>query len=353
MNRKTYSGLQLLIVVITLMLPVCVTRAGNTTRLTMEEFMIPGADPGVKLYVRNKHRADLKHFTPNDVVLFVHGATFPSETSFDLELDGLSWMDYLAQHGYDTYLVDIRGYGKSSRPSEMNDPAEFNPPIVRTNTAARDFGAAVDFILKRRQIAKLNIIGWSWGTAITALYTSQHNAKIERLVLLSPVWLRKGIAHKGNTVNAYRIVKAEPAFKFLARGAPPGTKLMPDSWKQVWIHATFASDPVGAKANPPYLRAPNGVNLDREVYWAVGKPVYNPANIHVPALIILGGWDAITPVKTAHALFTKLSNAYPKEFIVLKRGTHGVMMQNNRMELFKDVQRFLDTSQATIEHGNR
>jgi hypothetical protein len=24
-------------------------------------------------------------------------------------LDGLSWMDYIAQQGYDVYLVDVRG----------------------------------------------------------------------------------------------------------------------------------------------------------------------------------------------------------------------------------------------------
>jgi len=293
----------------------------------------------------------MKHVTQNNVVLFVHGATLPSETTFDLELDGLSWMDYLAKHGYDTYLVDIRGYGKSSRPEIMDDPAEFNPPIVRTDTAVRDFGKAVDFILKHRRITKLNTIGWSWGTVITALYATQHNEKINHLVLLSPVWVRKGIAHKGNTVDAYRIVKAEPVVKFLSRGAPPGTQLMPDTWKKAWIRASFATDPVGSKANPKYIRAPNGVNLDREKYWAAGKPMYKPANIRVPTLIILGAWDANTPVKQARTLFTKLINVRNKELIVLKQGTHGVMIQNNRMELFKDVQRFLDKSLSKSEKG--
>src|SRR3954470_23678255 len=84
--------------------------------LAIEEFMIPGADPGVQLYVRNKHPRGASRFSADNIVLFVHGATYPAETAFDLQLDGLSWMDYIASRGYDVYLVDVRGYGKSSRP---------------------------------------------------------------------------------------------------------------------------------------------------------------------------------------------------------------------------------------------
>ena len=39
-----------------------------------------------------------------------------------------------------------------------------NPPIVRGDTAVKDIGAVVDFILKRRNIPRVNLIGWSWGT---------------------------------------------------------------------------------------------------------------------------------------------------------------------------------------------
>ena len=128
----------------------------------MEEFMVPAVDPGIALFVRNKHPQGAKNFPGEKIVLYVHGATYPSETAFDLKLNGLSWMDYIAQHGYDVYLVDVRGYGKSTRPPEMDKPAADNEPIVRTETAVKDVGAAVDFILKRRGVAKINLLGWSW-----------------------------------------------------------------------------------------------------------------------------------------------------------------------------------------------
>ena len=53
---------------------------------------------------------------PDKILLFVHGATYPAETAFDLPIEGVSMMDLIAMRGYDVYLVDVRGYGRSTRP---------------------------------------------------------------------------------------------------------------------------------------------------------------------------------------------------------------------------------------------
>ena len=66
--------------------------------------------------------------------------------------------------------------GESERP-------EANAPIVRGDTAVKDIGTVVDFILKRRNIARLNLLGWSWGTTLMATYTTGHADKVERLML--------------------------------------------------------------------------------------------------------------------------------------------------------------------------
>jgi pimeloyl-ACP methyl ester carboxylesterase len=107
-------------------------------KLVTEHIMIEAADPGIKLYVRNKRPEDMKQFTSEKTLLFVHGATQPAEATFDLPLEGLSWMDYIAQHGWDVYLVDVRGYGRSTRPPEMDQPAASNPPIATTDEAVKD-----------------------------------------------------------------------------------------------------------------------------------------------------------------------------------------------------------------------
>ena len=76
----------------------------QTRALVTEEMMVKTADPGIEIYVRNKRPADMTSFRPEQTVLYVHGATYPSETAFDLKLDGVSWMEYIASRGYDVWL---------------------------------------------------------------------------------------------------------------------------------------------------------------------------------------------------------------------------------------------------------
>jgi len=80
-------------------------------------------------------------------------------------------------------LVDVRGYGRSTRPPEMGHPPGDNRPVVRTETAVKDVGTAVDFILERRSVSKIDLMGWSWGTTIMGAYTARHNDKVDKLVL--------------------------------------------------------------------------------------------------------------------------------------------------------------------------
>ena len=125
----------------------------QSPKIVMEEMMVPAADPGIEIYVRNKRPANLTAFRPERTLLFVHGATYPAETAFDLKLDGLSWMDYIAARGYDVYLLDLRGYGKSTRPKEMDEKPEANPPLVRGDTAVKDIGSVVDYPRRFNAIA--------------------------------------------------------------------------------------------------------------------------------------------------------------------------------------------------------
>jgi len=320
----------------------------------MEEAMVP-SEPGISVYVRNKRTASMTTFSAEKTVLFVHGATYPAETAFDLRLDGLSWMDYIARAGYDVYLVDVRGYGRSTRPPAMDQPASANQPFATTEEAVRDVGAAVDYILKRRGIAKLNLIGWSWGTVTMAWYTTQNNAKVQKLVLYAPVWIRQtpSLVQAGpGPLPAYRTVQMSAArSRWLTGVAPEKQKdLIPAGWFETWADATLKSDPKGAAQNPPVVRAPNGVVFDGQRYWAAtggqARMPYAASDVRVPTLLIKAEWDADTPTYMAATLFPLLVNAPYKRYIELGEGTHTVIMEKNRMSLFREVQVFLDENPA-------
>jgi pimeloyl-ACP methyl ester carboxylesterase len=328
---------------------ICAALGNNETtarEIAMEEFMIPAADPGIQLYVRNKHPQGSSAFPAERIVLFVHGATYPSETSFDLRLNGISWMDYLAAHGYDVYLVDLRGYGKSTRPAEMAQPAEQNQPIVRTETAVKDVRSAVEFIRERRHVDKINLMGWSWGTTIMGWFTAQNNAKVNKLVLYSPMWVSNApsLIDTGKPLGAYRSVGMPAAKSRWLTGVAEEKKadLVPAGWFEAFAAASLASDPVGSAQDPPVLRAPNGVIQDNREFWTAGKPLYDPADIRVPTFLAHAEWDQELPSYMLYAYFAKLTNAPYKSYIEIGEGTHFVMMEKNRMELFRAVQAFLD-----------
>jgi pimeloyl-ACP methyl ester carboxylesterase len=339
-----------LVAILGVLFASCLTAAekgpAGVADLVMEEFMVPAADAGIQLYLRNKHPKDLKTYPAEKVLLFVHGATYPAETAFDLRLGGVSWMEYIAVRGYDVYCVDLRGYGRSTRPPEMDQPAEQNEPIVRTETAVKDVGAAVDFILKRRGVARINLMGWSWGTTTMGWYTAQHNDRVNKLVLYAPQWLRNSasLIDKGGKLGAYRTVSAEAARTRWLTGVPEEKKadLIPAGWFEAWAGATFATDPVGSKQSPPTIRAPNGVLLDNREFWNAGKEVYNPTEIRVPTFLAHAEWDQDLPSYMLYAYFAKLTNAPYKSYIEIGEGTHTVVMEKNRMILFRAVQAFLD-----------
>jgi pimeloyl-ACP methyl ester carboxylesterase len=195
-------------------------------------------------------------------------------------------------------------------------------------------------------------MGWSWGTA-AGKYTSEHNDKVNRLVLFAPVWiLRKdaiiapapqaasaGVASLG----AYRLVSKEVIRGWWLEGVPEDKAgLIPPGVLDAWIEAPWATDPEASKHKPPMLRAPNGAIADALNYSAAGKAPYDPGKSTVPTFIIHAKWDFDLPSYQAQAYFVELKNAPCKRFVEIGEGTHTVMLEKNRMQFFREIMGFLD-----------
>jgi pimeloyl-ACP methyl ester carboxylesterase len=311
--------------------------------LDHEDLRVPFA-PWGEIYVRNTRPKGATTFPSSRIVVMQHGATYGS-LGFSLPFAGMSWMDYMAGRGFDTYCLDLPGYGRSTRPPQMDEPADRNPPFMRTPDAAACLGAVVDFVKKRRGVDKVCLVGWSWGTAITSYYTQDHNAEVERLVLFAPVWDRSETGpspiHVEGKIGAYRTVDRAATLARRQSGLDAQQKatVIPSGWFDQWWEATVAQDP---KSGGRTVRAPNGVVQDGADYWNVGRPLYDPAKITVPLLITLGEWDKDTPPYMAETLFPLFRNAAWKRLSLLGGGTHSMAMERNRMLLLRTVQQFLE-----------
>lgn len=321
-------------------------RAQAAPQIVTEEHMIPSGDAGIELFLRSKRPEGLAA-RPGRTLLMVHGATYPASTTFDLPLGGgPSWVDYIASTGFDVWCLDLRGYGRSTRPPEMAQPPEANPPLVRGEQAVQDVAAAAAFIRNARSLPKICMLGYDWGTALLGRFAADNPAQVERLVLYAPLWLRQNATSPtdpGGTLGAYRTVTQQAVRARLGAGAPEEKRaaLVPAAWFQHWADVTWAADPEGQRRNPPVLRVPNGPAADERDYWAAGRPFYDPARITAPTLLVLGEWDQDTPPAMAQTLFPLLTNAPGKRLVLLGEGTHGMWMERNRSPLFLAVQSFL------------
>jgi len=312
----------------------------HAARVSSEDITIASRDPGIELHLRHVRPATGGKALSGRIVLFVHGATFPSTVAFDFDMPGGSWMHQLAEQGFDAYALDIRGYGGSTRPVAPDEPPDANFTFATTADAVRDIGAAVDAILERRRAQSLDLVGWSWGTTTAATYAAQAPTKIGRLVLVSPVWLPM---QPPKYQGAWRASTHDGARAFMTGGIPAArvADISPPDVFERWWQETLATDPGGAKRTPPVLRSPNGVMRDFNEIWGAGQATYDPAAIRAPTLLVVGEWDVITPPTMAVALYPKLVNAADRRLILMSEATHFMALEKHRARLFRTVRDFL------------
>src|SRR5665811_772000 len=95
-------------------------------------------DGGVKLFLVEKCAGDpVKSI---GTILFVHGSSMASQPTFDLQVPGRPYssvMDFFAAHGYDTWCVDMEGYGRSDKHRSIS---------YDIANGADDLAAATDYI---------------------------------------------------------------------------------------------------------------------------------------------------------------------------------------------------------------
>src|SRR5213596_1090328 len=90
-------------------------------------------------------------------ILFVHGSSMAGQPTFDLQVPGRphsSAMDWFAEHGFDTWCVDMEGYGRSDKKRPIN---------CDIANGADDITAAADYIAGKTGAKKLLLYGISSG----------------------------------------------------------------------------------------------------------------------------------------------------------------------------------------------
>ncbi len=305
------------------------------------------------IYVREvvQPRTALRETLPSRrVALFVHGAGTPAEVAFDVPYQDYSWMAYLAKAGFDVFAMDMTGYGRSIRPTPMNDPCnlskEQQAPLVpslipsvcepsyphQLTTLASDWndiGAVVDHIRALRHVDKISLLAWSLGGPRASGYAAQHPDKIEKLVLLAPAYNRNAPANPPAQVPANGAAMTTQSHEdFTANwdrqvGCPG--QYDPAASDIVWSKM-IESDPVGATWGGGVRRAPQVTT------WGWTTAVVNKTQI--PTLLVSGAHDKQVNPERVRELYADLGSP-KKVFIDLACSSHNAMWEKNHLLLFR------------------
>jgi len=317
----------------------------TTAKTISEDLLIPSDTAGIELHLRNKRPATLNGFSERRTVVLMHGATYCSISLFDVPFEGVSFLDHFALAGYDVYAVDVRGYGGSSRPPELEKPADEHAPVVRTETGVRDLSCAIDFVLERRGLERLNLFAMSWGGSVAGSYTTLNNRLVRKLALLAPQWLSATPSKidPGGRLGAYRLIDLKKVKQHWLADVPEEKRedFPPDGWFEQWAETTLATDPLNA-VQAGAIRAVNGPVVDAREYWSAGRKIYEPSQIAVPVLLVHGEWDRSVPIESALDYFKQLKGARYRRWVEIGEGTHMIALEKNRFQVFDAVQQFFD-----------
>ena len=136
---------------------------------------VPLERNGIQLHLERYAEQDGQEKKP---ILFVHGVTYSSH-EFDVDYGDYSLTRYLARHGFEVWLLDIAGFGRSG---EVR-----NGFLPDSDYAAEDIAAAVRCILARHNLPSMDILGWSWGTVTSGRFAAKYPELVHRLVLYAPI----------------------------------------------------------------------------------------------------------------------------------------------------------------------
>jgi pimeloyl-ACP methyl ester carboxylesterase len=127
------------------------------------------------------------------VVLYLHGATFPSALSVAFRVDGISWRDALCSAGFDVWALDFLGFGSSDRYREMEADADANAPLGPAVDGVVQVEAAVQFILDQGDHQQVSLITHSWGSMPAGLFAAKHPTLVDRIVMFAPRHVRPAL----------------------------------------------------------------------------------------------------------------------------------------------------------------
>lgn len=251
-----------------------------------KEMKITRKDNGKQLYLT---QYGCEKSEKNRNLLMVHGLTY-AQFVFDIKYKDYSMCEYFAQKGYYVWRLDLGGYGKSEKYENGWD--------VNTENAAKDVICALGNIRKIQRVEQVDLLGWSWGTMITAEASIMKADWIKKMVWLGPCF--GGMFEPEPVTEPFLVIDDGYINRIwrknsMSVGAYDTSAVEPMLWN-MWNVLAY-------RQNGEKLRPAGGA---KEIMEAGEKWLIHPEKVNVPVLILTGDIDFYVNIHRCNEAIEKL-----------------------------------------------
>lgn len=268
-------------------------------------------------------------------ILFVHGSSMASQPTFDLQVPGRpfsSVMDWFVAQGYDTWCVDLEGYGRSDKHREIT---------ANIADGADDLSAASQYIMEKTGAESFYVYGISSGALRAAAFAERHPERVAKLALDAYVWTGEGaptLIERRKKLEQFRAMKRRPidrdfVFSIFNRDHPGAAD---DKVIGAFADAILALDD----------SMPTGTYVD----MCSRLPLNDPAKLTMPTIVMRGEWDGIAAMDDLLKFFALLPHPN-KQFTVMQGISHASFQQKNYMMVYQILQSFFEQPPAVYTGG--
>jgi pimeloyl-ACP methyl ester carboxylesterase len=284
--------------------------------------------------------------------LLLHGATLASYV-FDLPIPGYSLQERLAAAGWASYALDVRGYGRSSRPVPGDPGCPADQPFSTATEGVADAADAVRFLRHDRRHTEVILVGYSWGTILAGRFVTAYPGAVSRMILFAPIygtpnarWRGQlgapvGPAHSDVGPGGYRWTTADELQARWDSEIPTEERSL---WRanevlQAVLQTALESDPLSLTRTPPAFRSPTGCGVDLFRAFS-GYAAFDAGKIEVPTLLVRGDSDTTSTEADSLRLLERLESR-DKHSITIPSGTHFACFEYCAPLLFDALLAFL------------
>jgi pimeloyl-ACP methyl ester carboxylesterase len=321
-------------------------------QIQRQDFLIPGG--AGRLHVREVR--DHRHAKPKNLIL-LHGGGPGGVPSFDLPVAGYSLAEDFVKRGFRIFVMEVRGWGNSTKPREMDRPSHNSALLVSTKEAADDIERVVGWVVRRTH-EKTALLGWASGGHWACAYASRGPADLNALILLNTLYsvnapweLRASMQDRDNPeqfdrhAGGYRIVDRSGLLRRWDASIPAADKT---EWRDpavanAYVSQTLATDRKASSHNPPSVRIPIGYQADA-FNLSLGRPLFAGKDIRVPVLVVRGEFDFWSRPADLNALARDLVNSPKVKTLTIRGGTHYLFLdrpEHGRSQFISEVLNFL------------